>query len=978
MAKKIDIPKDNNIIMSPIEEAMPDNYLPYAVEVARDRALPDVRDGLKPVHRRILYGAYMLKAFPDKPYFKSARIVGDILGKYHPHGDSSVYGAMVILAQSFSTRKPLIDGHGNWGSQDGDNAAAMRYTEARLSPIALEMIRDIDKGVVDMVDNYSDTEKEPSVLPSRYPNLLVNGTFGIAVGIATNIPPHNLGEVIDGVLAYADNEEITTKELMNYIKGPDLPTGGILIGKNALEAAYETGEGKVTLRSKMKIELLESGRLGIVITEFPYRKNKAKLLGTISDMTADKKHSKALESIIDIRDESDRSGLRSVIEFKKSTDKETANKVLKYLLKKTELQCNIPFNMVALSNGKPQTMGLKTILMHYLNHQKDVITKRTQRELEVAQKRFHIVEGFIKAIDVMDEIIATIRSSKSKKDASQNIMDKFGFTSLQAEAILELMLYKLTGLEIKIFLKEYKELEAIIKGCKKILENDKELLKVIKREITEVKEKYNDARRTEIIEDDSEAKIDVEELIVVEDVMITLSNDGYIKRVPMKSYNRSNANIEDIEYREGDFNTQLLQTNTKDTLMIFTNQGNMYQLRGDIVPEYKWKEKGERVDTLIKGIDLMREKIIGTFSLENALSHKHIMFFTNKGNIKKTGLDKFITSYSKLSALKLKENEKLLQIKLLDKESIESFIKVWTKEGLEFSVEEPVLEAIDRNIMGTQLFNLASEDEVAKIEFTQDKDYKEFSVSITAKGIIKISNKKINTTLSTYAKSTSTLLVFTEKGLAYKLPSYMVQNIDKKGTGINTLLDNFDVDDKIVNISSVDDLREESSIYFFTKRGFTKRTKLCDLEGDFLKTLVYKLKTEEDKLTSIKINRDTIDRDVLMVTKKAMCIRFNVNTINFMGRVASGVTAISLKDDDEVIFVDLVPSVAKPIEGSNEMAITLEENLSLENISLTVNSFKGEKKVMKLYDIKVQNRAGRGKNLTNALIDDYVEEVVLK
>ena len=973
MAKKIEIPKDNNIVMIPIEEAMPDNYLPYAVEVARDRALPDVRDGLKPVHRRILYGAYMLKAFPDKPYYKSARIVGDILGKYHPHGDSSVYGAMVILAQDFATRKPLIDGHGNWGSQDGDSAAAMRYTEARLSPIALEMIRDIDKGVVEMVDNYSDTEKEPSVLPARYPNLLVNGTFGIAVGIATNIPPHNLGEVIDGVLAYADNEEITTKELMQYIKGPDLPTGGILIGKNALEAAYATGEGKVTLRSKMKIEVLESGRLGIVITEFPYRKNKAKLLQSISDMTADKKHSKALESIVDIRDESDRTGLRSVIEFKKSTEKETADKVLKYLLKKTELQCNIPFNMVALANGKPQTMGLKTILMHYLNHQKDVVTKRTQRELAVAEKRFHIVEGFIKAIDVMDEIIITIRSSKSKKDAAQNLIDKFSFTADQAEAILELMLYKLTGLEIKIFLKEYKELEALIKGCKKILENEKELLKVIKREITEIKEKYNDARRTEIIEDDSEAKIDVEELIVVEDVMITLSNEGYIKRVPMKSYNRSNTNIEDIEYREGDFNTYLLQANTKDTLMIFTDGGNMYQLKGDLVPEYKWKEKGERLDTLIRGIDFTKEKIISAFSMESLSTPKEFMFFTNKGNIKKTSLDKFVTNYTKLAALRLRENEKLLDVRLIGEERQESFIKILTNEGLEFSVKEPILEAVDRNIAGTQLFNLTAEDKVAKVEFTNDSDYKEFNLSINAKGAIKISSKKTNTGLCTYTKSSSTLLIFTERGLVHKLPSYMVQNIDKKGICINTLLDNFSIDDKIVEIISVDNFHEESSIYFFTKRGFTKRTKLCELEGDFFSAMVYKLKTEEDKLISVKVNRDNIDKDVLMVTKKAMCIRFNVNTINFMGRVASGVTGISLKDDDEVIFIDLVKTVIKNAQGHNETAMALDEDLSL-----TVNSFKGEKKIIRLDEINAQNRAGRGKNLTNALIDDYVEEVILK
>ncbi|MCB2297228.1 DNA topoisomerase IV subunit A [Clostridium tagluense] len=971
MAKKIDIPKDNNIIMTPIEEAMPDNYLPYAVEVARDRALPDVRDGLKPVHRRILYGAYMLKAFPDKPYYKSARIVGDILGKYHPHGDSSVYGAMVILAQDFATRKPLIDGHGNWGSQDGDNAAAMRYTEARLSPIALEMIRDIDKGVVEMVDNYSDTEKEPSVLPSRYPNLLVNGTFGIAVGIATNIPPHNLGEVIDGLLAYADNMEITTKQLMQYIKGPDLPTGGILIGKKAMEAAYATGEGRVTLRSKMKIETLENGKLGIVITEFPYRKNKAKLLQSISDMTADKKHAKALESIVDIRDESDRSGLRSVIEFKKSTDTETATKVLKYLLKKTELQCNLPFNMVALAGGKPQTMGLKTILMHYLNHQKDVVTKRTQSELAVAENRFHIVEGFIKAVEVMDEIIVIIRGSKSKKDAGENLISRFGFSTIQSDAILELMLYRLTGLEIKIFLKEYKKLEALIMGYKKILGNEKELLKIIKTEILEIKEKYNDPRRSEIIEDDNEAKIDVEELIVIEDIMITLSNDGYIKRVPMKSYNRSNTNIEDIEYREGDFNTYLIGTNTKDTLMIFTDLGNMYQLRGDLVPEYKWKEKGERLDTLLRGIDLAKEKIVGILSAENLSAQKELMFFTNKGNIKKTDLEKFITSYTKLSALRLRENEKLLHVRLIDKERQENFFKVLTKEGLEFCVEEPVLQDVDRNTIGTQLFNLTSKDEVVKIEFTPEYDYKEFYLSINIKGAIKVSSRKTNTHLSTYTKSSSTLLIFTEKGAVHKLPSYMIQNVDKTGIFINTLLDNFNTYDKIVDIASIDNFNEEISIYFFTKKGFTKRTKLCELEGDFFSSMVYKLKTEEDKLTSVKINKDTEDKDILMVTKKAMCIRFNVSNIHFMGKVASGVTGISLRDD-EVIFVDLVPSVIKKDKGSSEIALTLEEDLCL-----TVSCFKGEKKTIRLQDINVQNRAGRGKNLTNALIDDYVEDVTL-
>ncbi|MGL5245515.1 MAG: DNA topoisomerase (ATP-hydrolyzing), partial [Sarcina sp.] len=600
MAKKQNIiPKDNNIIRIPLEEAMPDNYLPYAIEVAKDRALPDVRDGLKPVHRRILYGAYMLKAFPDKPYYKSARIVGDILGKFHPHGDSSVYDAMVILAQNFSTRKPLIDGHGNWGSIDGDGAAAMRYTEARLSDISMEMLRDIDKDVVDMIPNYSDSELEPRVLPAKYPNLLVNGTFGIAVGLATNIPPHNLNEVIEGTLAYIDNNEITTKELMEYIKGPDLPTGGVLIGKKSLRTAYETGEVKVSLRAKTSIEKLESGRMGIVITEFPYKRNKAKILQTISEMTGDKRHSKALESITDIRDESDRTGIRAVIEFKKAADYDTVDKVLKYLFKKTDLQCNISFNMVALANGKPETMGLKTIISHYVNHQKEVVTRRTEKELEIAEKRFHIVEGFIKAIDILDEIIATIRASKSRKDAHEQLVSKYNFTDEQAQAILELMLYRLTGLEIKVFQKEHKELAKKIKYFKSILSNEQILLAVIKEELLEVSQKYGDARRTELVEDDSEAKIDLDELIVVEDVMITISNEGFIKRVPLKTYNRSNADESDIEYREGDFLRFLVKSNTKDTLLIFTDSGNLYQLKCNSILEARWKEKGEKLEDLL-------------------------------------------------------------------------------------------------------------------------------------------------------------------------------------------------------------------------------------------------------------------------------------------------------------------------------------------------------------------------------------------
>lgn len=970
MAKKKDnIPMDNNIINIPIDEAMPDNYLPYAVEVAKDRALPDVRDGLKPVHRRILYGAYMLKAFPDKPYYKSARIVGDILGKYHPHGDTSVYDAMVILAQDFSTRKPLIDGHGNWGSIDGDNAAAMRYTEARLSNIAMEMLRDIEKGVVNMVDNYSDSEKEPQVLPSRYPNLLVNGTFGIAVGLATNIPPHNLGEVIDASLAYADNSEITTKELMNYIKGPDLPTGGILIGNNALLAAYESGEGKVSLRAKTSIETLESGRLAIVITEFPYKKNKAKLLQSISDMTGDKKHSKALDSIIDIRDESDRNGIRAVIELKKSANEETANKILKYLFKRTELQCNVSFNMVALADGKPRTMGLKTLLHYYVEHQKEIVRRRTEKELEIAERRFHIVEGFIRAIDIMDEIIITIRGSKSKKDAQENLINKFGFTEIQADAILEMMLYRLTGLEIKVFEKEYKELELLIKKLKKILESEKELLKVIRKELLAIKENYNDERRTAIVEDDNEAKIELEELIIEEDVIITLSNEGYIKRTPLKSFNRTSQDVEAIEHREGDFNRFLIESNTKETIVVFTNKGNMYQLKGINVPELKWRERGERIDTLIKGLDLYDEAIISAFSIEDFALSREILFFTSNGSIKKTELSKFNSNYSKLLALKLKENETLISAELISTNREPQFIKVSTMKGLQFTVEEPKFSAVDRNINGVSLFSLPMGDEVSAIEYTEEYEYKEFYVSLSEKGILRCSNRKNSDPIITITSSNSELLVFTSKGNVHKLKSFMVQNLDKKGINLKELFADFDEREMVVNIVSVNQYRQNESLYFFTSNGMVKKTSCKEFEGDFTSTIGCKLKADEHRITNVILSQE--DVDILLVTKKAMTIRFSGDSVSLMGKNAAGVTAISLKDDDEVIFAMIISANESLTSSLKEVSVDKYEG------TLRLSTFSGDNKTVEVISIPTQNRAGRGKNIMLFLKDDYIEKVEL-
>ena len=966
MAKKgHDIPRDNNILRIPLEEAMPDNYLPYAVEVAKDRALPDVRDGLKPVHRRILYGAYLLKAFPDRPYYKSARIVGDVLGKFHPHGDSSVYDAMVLMAQDFSTREPLFDGHGNFGSMDGDGAAAMRYTEARLSKIAMEMLRDIDKDTVDMVPNYSDSEMEPKVLPARYPNLLVNGTFGIAVGLATNIPPHNLGEVTDGVLAYIDNPEITTKELMEYIKAPDLPTGGVLIGKNSLLSAYETGEGKVTLRAKTNIEKLENGRYGIVITEFPYRRNKSKILQTISEMTGDKRHQKALEAITDIRDESDRSGIRAVVELKKAADYDTADKILKYLFKKTDLQCNISFNMVALANGKPQTMGLKTIIMHYVNHQKDIVTKRTIKELAMAEKRFHIVEGFIKAIDVLDEIIKTIRESKSKKDAGINLIEKFGFTEIQAEAILELMLYRLTGLEIKVFQKEYAELEKTIKRLRKILENEKELLKVIKIELKEITDRFRNPRRTMIVEDDSEAKIDLEELIVVEDVMVTLSKDGFIKRIPVRTYQRSNAKAEDIEYREGDELKFLFKSNTTENILLFTDKGNMYQVKGINIPEGKWKEKGERVDSIIKTLNLDDENIVEAFSVGVLYGSKSVQFITNRGIIKKSTLDKFQTSYSKIQALKLKENEYVLNIILIDSEEEKQFLEVKTKLGLKFSLELPNIEDTPRNILGTQLFNLIESDEITSVEYVNEFELMTFSVGVTAKGKLKgFARAKSNDRLKVNTDSLSTLLLFTDKGNMYKVPAFLISNVVKEEIALENIVDGYSKKEKIIDIYSVKSFDEKKMVYFFTKKGMIKKTSLKEYDTTYSVCQAYKFKYENDEVISVCIEENS--GEVIIVSKKGMAIRFLSESVNTMGRIASGVTGISLKEDDEAISGSIIYTVNN---GVDEIAV--DDNINKEIILVTKNK---EKKIVEVNNIRVQNRAGRGTNIMVINLDDEIIE----
>ncbi|MGL4874120.1 MAG: DNA gyrase subunit A, partial [Clostridium sp.] len=841
-------------------------------------------------------------------------------------------------------------------SIDGDGAAAMRYTEARLSNIAMEMLKDIDKETVEMVPNYSDSEMEPKVLPSRYPNLLVNGAFGIAVGLATNIPPHNLGEVTEGVLAYIDNNEIDTKGLMEYIKGPDLPTGGILIGEKSILAAYETGDGKVSYRAKTNIETLENGRLGIVITEFPYRRNKARILQTISEMTGDKKHSKVLESITDIRDESDRNGIRAVIEFKKATDEKSIDKVLKYLFKKTELQCNISFNMVALADGKPEKMGLKKMIEYYVEHQKEIVFKRSTRELAIAEKRFHIVEGFIKAIDVLDEVIKTIRASKSKKDASVNLMEKFEFTEIQANAILEMMLYRLTGLEINVYKKEYDELLKTIKKLKKILGSEKELLKVVKKELIEVSEKYKDDRRTKIIEDDSLAKIDMEDLVVVEDIMITISNEGFIKRMPHKNYLRSNADKNEIDYREGDFLRFLIQSNTRDTLLIFTEKGNMYQTKGINIVEGKWKDKGERIEDIVRGLNLEEEKIVNIISITTLNPSRYIQFITNAGMIKNTSLDNFKTSYSKLQAIKLKGDEKIVKVTLFNEEEKENFLEVQTRLGLRFNLDIGELENTPKNLLGKFLFNLSENDEVISYEYRKELEFKEFGIALGNKNIFKLSSRiSKNDTLKVYTDTLSHLLLFTDKGNMFKIKAFMLEKVIEEDIALSKVIDGLEKDENIIRLYSIKEYKEELGVYAITKKGIIKKTSLKEFEGDYINGGYYKLKSKDDSVVVTFI--DTLnDGNIIMLTKKGVMIKFNSSGVTQMGKFTSGVTGITLKDGEEVVYATLLE------DDYYDLSVITKE--------------KVENKIF-IKDLKLQNRAGRGSSVIQMNMEDEVKNIQL-
>ncbi|MEK4176844.1 DNA gyrase subunit A [Aeribacillus sp. FSL K6-1305] len=699
--------KESQIQEVNISQEMRSSFLDYAMSVIVSRALPDVRDGLKPVHRRILYAMHDLGMTPDKPHKKSARIVGDVIGKYHPHGDSAVYETMVRMAQDFNYRYMLVDGHGNFGSVDGDAAAAMRYTEARMSKISMELLRDINKDTIDYQDNYDGSEKEPVVLPSRFPHLLVNGASGIAVGMATNIPPHQIGEVIDGVLALSKNPDITIAELMEIIPGPDFPTAGQIMGKSGIRKAYETGRGSITIRAKVEIEERENGKQAIIVTEIPYQVNKAKLIEKIAELVREKK----IDGISDLRDESDRKGMRIVIEVRRDAN---VNVLLNNLYKQTALQTSFGINMLALVDGEPKVLNLKQILEHYLDHQKVVIRRRTAFELRKAEARAHILEGLRIALDHIDEVINLIRSSKTTDIAREGLMEKFSLTEKQAQAILDMRLQRLTGLEREKIEEEYNELVKLIEELKGILASEEKVLDIIREELEEIKERFNDERRTEIIATGLEAFED-EDLIPKENIVITLTHKGYIKRLPVSTYRsqkRGGRGIQGMGTNADDFVEHLLTTCTHDTILFFTNKGKVYRAKGYEIPEYGRTAKGLPIINLLE-ID-QDEWINAIIPVPGFVDDWFLFFATKEGICKRSPLSQFSNiRNSGLIALHLREGDELISVHLTDGTKD---IVIGTKNGMLIRFHEQDVRSMGRTATGVKGITLEKNDEVVGME----------------------------------------------------------------------------------------------------------------------------------------------------------------------------------------------------------------------------------------------------------------------
>jgi DNA gyrase subunit A len=690
------------IVPVSLEEEMKSSYIDYAMSVIVARALPDVRDGLKPVHRRVLFGMHELGLTYNKPYKKSARIVGEVLGKYHPHGDSAVYDTMVRMVQDFSLRYPLVDGQGNFGSVDGDSPAAMRYTEARLARISEEMLRDLDKNTVDFVPNFDDTLQEPSVLPAYLPNLLVNGASGIAVGMATNIPPHNLSEVIDGLIALIDNPKITPEDIMKHIKAPDFPTGGIIYGYEGVREAYLTGRGKITIRAKANIETLKNDRENIVITELPYQVNKASLIEKIADLVRNQK----IEGISNIRDESDRDGMRIVIEMKRDGQPAVT---LNQLFKHTQMQVTFGVIMLALVNGVPKVLTLKQTMEHFLDHRMDVLIRRTKFELDAAERRAHILEGYIIALDNIDEVIETIKKSRDVETAKRNLMRKFKLSEIQAKAILDMRLQRLTGLERKKIEDEYKETIKLIEKLKGILASEKKRKQIIKEELLALKERYGDERRTEIIYDYKDFSL--EDIIAEEDVVVTISHRGFIKRFPVSGYRRQSRGGKGVTgagTKDEDFIEHMFVASTHHYIMFFTDKGKCYWLKVHEIPEGGRTAKGRSILNLIE--KSKEEKIAAFVTVKEFSDDKYVVMVTEKGTIKKTVL----SAYSNIrrggiNAINLVEGDNLVEAKLSDGNND---IIIGTRNGMAIRFNEKDVRDMGRNATGVRGINLAKDDKV--------------------------------------------------------------------------------------------------------------------------------------------------------------------------------------------------------------------------------------------------------------------------
>ena len=781
------VPETDKIHEVDLKERMEAFYIDYAMSVIASRALPDVRDGLKPVQRRVLYSMIELNNGPDKPHRKSARIVGDTMGKYHPHGDSSIYGALVNMAQEWSTRYPLVDGHGNFGSMDGDGAAAMRYTEARLSKISMELLADINKDTVDFDPNFDDTEKEPSVLPSRYPNLLVNGTTGIAVGMATNIPPHNLREVVSAIVKIIDNKteenrDTSIEEILPIIKAPDFPTGGMILGTRGCNEAYRTGRGKIIVRAVTNIETLANGKSQIIATELPYMVNKANLIIKIAELVKLKK----IDGITDIRDESNREGVRVVIELRKDAN---ANVILNQLYKHTQLQDTFGVIMLALVDQQPKIMTILDMLTYYLKHQEDVVTRRTKYDLNKAEERDHILQGLLKALDFIDEVISIIRSSQNTQIAKERLMERFELTDIQAQAIVDMRLRALTGLEREKLENEHNELQIRIQELKRILADEKLLLGVIKKEIMEISDKYGDDRRSKIGYDETD--FSMEDLVPKENTVIALTNLGYIKRMTVdnfKSQNRGGKGIKGMQTIDDDYIEDMLMTTTHHYLHFFTSLGRVYRLKAYEIPEAGRTARGTAIVNLLQLA--AEEKITAMIPIEEYESEKNLFMVTRKGIVKKTSLMEFSNIRKKgLTAIILKEDDELIEVKSTDKDS-EIFLV--TKLGMCIRFRETDLRGTGRSSMGVIGMNLSDGDEVVGMQLQSQGD---------------------------------SLLIASENGMGKRtfLDEFTVQN--RGGKGVKC----YKITEKTGNVVGVKAVVDENEIMMITTEGIIIQLRVQDI-----------------------------------------------------------------------------------------------------------------------------------------------------